>query len=95
MEGNLTRYKATPKLREMLNELDGHPLIDLLPNLDSNTILLRQKIDGRRMLAPYEEDKDTEQWRINLREINACFFRHMLDLRIKDSEVESLQERLL
>ena len=59
------------------NELDGHPLIDLPPNLDSNTILLRKKIDGRRMLVPYEEDKDTEQWRINLREINACFSRHM------------------
>ena len=95
MEGNLTRYRATSQLSEILNELDGHPLIELPPNLDSNTILLRQKIDGRRMLAPYEEDKDTEQWRINLREINACFSRHILDLRIKDSEVESLQERLL
>tara|TARA_B100001057_G_scaffold130001_1_gene129053 strand:+ start:123 stop:1493 length:1371 start_codon:yes stop_codon:yes gene_type:complete len=95
MEGNLTRYRATTKLSEMLGELDGHPLIDLPTNLDINTILLRHKIDGRRMLAPYEEDKDTEQWRINLKEINACFSRHMLDLRIKDSEVEALQERLL
>lgn len=95
MEGNLTRYRATTKLSEMLGELDGHPLIDLPTNLDINTILLRHKIDGRRMLVPYEEDKDTEQWRINLKEINACFSRHMLDLRIKDSEVEALQERLL
>ena len=95
MEGNLTRYRATPKLNEILNELDGHPLIDLPPNLDINTILLRHKIDGRRMLVPYEEDKDTEQWRKNLREINGCFSRHMLDLRIKDTEVEALQERLL
>ena len=95
MESNLTRYRATPKLSEMLNELDGHPLIDLPPNLDSNTILLRKKIDGRNMLIPYEEDKDTEQWRVNLKEINSCFSRHMIDLRIKDSEVEALQERLL
>tara|TARA_A200000113_G_C8814423_1_gene338324 strand:- start:37 stop:1170 length:1134 start_codon:yes stop_codon:yes gene_type:complete len=95
MEGNLTRYRATTKLSEMLGELDVHPLIDLPTNLDINTILLRHKIDGRRMLVPYEEDKDTEQWRINLKEINACFSRHMLDLRIKDSEVEALQERLL
>jgi len=95
MEGNLTRYKATPKLGEMLGELDGHPLFDLRPNLDINTILLRYKIDGRRMLAPYEENKDTEQWRINLREINECFARHMFDLRIKDTEIEALQERLL
>ena len=95
MEGNLTRYRATTKLSEMLGELDGHPLIDLPTNLDINTILLRHKIDGRRMLVPYEDDKDTEQSRINLREINECFSRHILDLRIKDSEVESLQERLL
>jgi hypothetical protein len=95
MEGNLTRYRATPKLSEMLGELDGHPLFDLPLNLDANTILLRKKIDGRNMLIPYEEDKDTEQWRINLKEINSCFSRHMIDLRIKDSEVEALQERLL
>ena len=95
MEGNLTRYRATPKLSEMLGELDGHPLIDLPTNLDINTILLRHKIDGRRMLVPYEEDKDTEQWRINLSEINECFSRHLLDLRIKDSEIEALQDRLL
>ena len=95
MESSLTRYRATPQLSELLGELDGHPLIDLPPNLDANTILLRKKIDGRNILIPYEEDKDTEQWRINLREINACFSRHMIDLRIKDSEVEALQERLL
>lgn len=95
MESSLTRYRATPQLSELLGELDGHPLIDLPPNLDANTILLRKKIDGRNILIPYEEDKDTEQWRINLREINGCFSRHILDLRIKDSEVESLQERLL
>ena len=95
MEGDLTRYKATPRLMEMLDELDGHPAINLLPNLNTNTILLRNKIDGRKMLVPYEEDKDTEQWRKNLREINGCFSRHMLDLRIKDTEVEALQERLL
>ena len=95
MESSLTRYRATPQLSELLRELDGHPLIDLQPNLDFNTILLRNIIDGRRMLVPYEEDKDTEQWRINLSEINECFSRHLLDLRIKDSEIEALQDRLL
>ena len=95
MEGDLTRYKATPRLMEMLDELDGHPAINLLPNLNTNTILLRNKVDGRRMLIPYEEDKDTEKWRKNLKQINQCFSRHMLDLRIKDTEAEALQERLL
>ena len=95
MEGDLTRYKATPQLSEMLGELDGHPAINLLPNVNTDTILLRNKVDGKRMLIPYEEDKDTEQWRKNLKKINQCFSRHMLDLRIKDTEAESLQERLL
>ena len=34
LEGNLTRYKATHELSEMLNELEGHPAITLKPNLD-------------------------------------------------------------
>ena len=95
MEGSLIRYKATPRLSEMLEELDGHPAITLKPNIDIQTILLRHKVDGRRQIVPYEEDKDTEQWRINLRNINHCFSKHILDLEIKDTEVGELQERLL
>ena len=95
MEGSLTRYKATPRLSEMLQELEGHPAITLKPNIDIQTILLRHKVDGRRQIVPYEEDKDTEQWRTNLRKINHCFSKHILDLEIKDTEVGELQERLL
>ena len=95
MEGNLTRFKATHNLRELFNELEGHPAITLKPNLDIQTILLRDRIDGRNVLVPYDEDKDTEQWRTNLRKINECFSRHILDLKIKDTEIKELQERLL
>ena len=95
MEGSLTRYKATLRLTEMFEELEGHPAITLKPNIDIQTILLRHKIDGRRQIVAYEEDKDTEQWRINLRKINHCFSKHILDLQIKDTEVSELQERLL
>ena len=95
MEGKLTRYKAIGHLVEMLQELEGHPAITLKPNIDVQTILLRDKVDGRRQIVPYDEDKDTEQWRINLKKINNCFSKHILDLRIKDKDVEILQERLL
>ena len=95
MEGKLTRYKAIGHLVEMLQELEGHPAITLKPNIDIQTILLRYKVDGRQQIVPYEEDKDTEQWRINLRNINHCFSKHILDLEIKDTEVGELQERLL
>ena len=95
MEGSLTRYKATLRLTEMFEELEGHPAITLKPNIDIQTILLRHKVDGRRQIVAYEEDKDTEQWRKNLRKINHCFSKHILDLKIKDTEVVELQERLL
>ena len=95
MEGNLTRFKATDKLRELFNDLEGHPAIVLKPNLDVQTIILRNRIDGRRTLVSYKEDKDTELWRANLKKINGCFARHILDLRIQDKEFIRLQERLL
>ena len=95
MEGTLTRFKATDELLGMFEELDGHPAITLNPNLNSNTILLRNIVEGRRMLVSYIEDKDTQLWRDNLKKINSCFSQHMIDLRIKDEESQSLQERLL
>ena len=95
MEGTLTRFKATDELLGMFEELDGHPAITLNPNLNSNTILLRNIVEGRRTLVSYLEDKDTQLWRDNLKKINSCFSQHMIDLRIKDEEYQSLQERLL
>ena len=95
MEGDLTRFKATYKLGELFNELEGHPAIVLKPNLDVQTIILRNRIDGRKTLVSYKEDKDTELWRANLKKINGCFARHILDLRIQDKEFIRLQERLL
>ena len=95
LEGNLTRYKATHELSELFNQIEGHPAISLKPDLDMNTILLRDKVEGRRLLISYEDDDDTNNWRKNLKEINSCFARHLIDLRLKDIEFISLQERLL
>ena len=52
-------------------------------------------MNGKRTLVDYEDDKDTERWRNNLKKINSCFSRHIIDLRIKDEEVAELQDRLL
>ena len=46
-EGSLTRFKATHKLAEQFNELKGHPSVFLEPNLDVETIILRDTIDGK------------------------------------------------
>ena len=94
MQGSLTRYRAREELIEMLNEIPEHPAIHLKPNLDAETILLRNEIDGRKVLVDYEEDAFTEKARNNLKTINQCFIRHWLDLRILDKDVLALQERL-
>ena len=95
MQGGLTRYRAREELLEMLNAIPEHPAIHLKPNLDAETILLRNEIDGRKVLVDYEEDAFTERARKNLWIINQCFIRHWVDLRILDDDVLALQERLL
>ena len=94
MQGGLTRYRARKELLEILNEIPEHPAIHLKPNLDAETILLREKIDNKNVLAPYDEDAFTDKARNNLKTINQCFTRHWVDLRILDKDVLALQERL-
>ena len=94
LQGGLTRYRAREELLEMLNEISEHPAIHLKPNLDAETILLREKIDNKNVLAPYDEDAFTDKARNNLKTINQCFTRHWVDLRILDKDVLSRQERL-
>ncbi len=67
LKGNLNRYKATHELSELFNQIEGHPAISLKHHLDMNTILLRDKVEGRRLLVSYEDDDDTNKWRKNLR----------------------------
>ena len=94
MQGGLTRYRAREELLEILNEIPEHPAIHIKPNLDAETILLRNEIEGRKVLVDYEEDAFTDKARKNLRTINQCFIRHWVDLRILDKDVLALQERL-
>lgn len=94
-EGSLTRFIARPELQERLNELEGHPAIILRPDLDQETIILRDKHDGKREVIDYEDTDKTITYRNNLKSINQCFARHWADLKIKDLEIEPLSERLL
>ncbi len=94
-QGDLTRYKANERLLERIDELEGHPAINIKPDLDVQTIILRKKVDGRKIAEPYDETSFTDQARKNLRIINGCIARHWIDLRIKDEEINKLQEKLL
>ena len=94
-ESGLTRFRARPKLIEMLEDLEGHPVIYIKPNLVIETIIICKEINGIKLIEDYEETSFTDKARKNLRTINGCFARHWLDLMIKDKEVIHLQEMLI
>ena len=92
--GKATKVVATPKLRQLLNNIKIHPAIAMPPDLDKECILLRNRVGGRRVYVNYLDTPQTINWRENLKKINTCLIRHWPDLEITDREVKSLQERL-
>ena len=94
LQGNLTRYVARDELLERLIELEGHPA--LLPpyNNDAEIIILRDKIDGKRINKEYEDTPATNTYRSNLQRINKCLLGHWADLELRDSELPILADRI-
>jgi hypothetical protein len=74
--------------------LEGNPFKEVKPDLDKECILLRDRIDGQRVLVSYENNKTTNEMRENLITINKCLARHWPDLRITNDDYTQLQERL-
>ena len=93
--GGLTRFISTDKLLERFESLEGHPAFQIKPNLEEETIILRNKVNGNNVDIEYEDTPKTERFRSNLKKINECFLKHWADLRIKDIEVQQLAERIL
>ena len=93
-QGKTTRFVARDELLERLQELDGHPAISIKPDLYAETIILRNKVDGKKVLQEYEDTPATERYRANLKKINTCFLRHWPDLEIQDAELPKLEARI-
>ena len=93
-QGKTTRFVARDELLEQLQELDGHPAISIKPDFNAETIILRDKVDGRKVLQEYEDTPATERHRANLKKINSCFLRHWFDLEVQDTEVAKLEARI-
>ena len=93
-QGKTTRFVARDELLERLQELDGHPAISIKPDLDAETIILRDKIGGKKVLQEYEDTPTTERYRENLKKINSCFLRHWCDLEVQDTELFKLEARI-
>ena len=94
LQGGLTRFVARDELLERLLELDGHPAISIKPNLNAETIILRNNVDGKKALQEYEDTPATERYRSNLKKINSCFLNHWCDLEVQDTEVTKLEARI-
>lgn len=92
--GEVTRFVARDELLERLLALDGHPAISVPPLDNAETIILRNRIDGKRVLQDYNDTPTTEKYRANLAQINACLTRHWADLEIRDAEIQALSDRI-
>ena len=93
-QGKTTRFVARDELLERLQELGGHPAISIKPDFNAETIILRDKVDGRKVLQEYEDTPATERHRANLKKINSCFLRHWCDLEVQDTELAKLEARI-
>jgi hypothetical protein len=93
--GGITKYRATKRLLVLLEGVEGNPFRDIQPDLDAESIILRDFINGVRTDIDYEDDANTNEMRSNLRRINTCLIKHWPDLRIRDEDYATLQKRLL
>ena len=90
MQGALTNFIANDELLERLRDNNEYPVIFLKPDLNNETIILPDVIDGERKQVDYRDTPKTGQYRNNLKKVNQWFFRHWADIEIKDYDVAKL-----
>ena len=93
-QSGLTKFIPTDRLLERFESLEGHPAFQIKPNLDEETIILRDKIDGKNVDIHYDDIRKTNRFRSNLKIINDCLMRHWADLRIRNTEFSHLAKRI-
>jgi len=94
LQGSLTKFVARDELLQRLHGIEDHPALLIQPDLKSETILLRNVIDGHRQYVDYNDTPKTDEYRQNLKTINQCFLKHWADIEIKDSELDELEARI-
>lgn len=93
--GDITKFKPSKKLIRLLEQMVEDPFKSIQPNLDDESIVLRDKIGGIRQVVDYVDTDQTVCMRKNLRRINACLLRHWIDLEITDDAYAELQNALI
>jgi len=88
LQGSLTKFVARDELLERLHEIEDHPALTIKQDLNRESIILRNVIDGQRKAIEYDDTPKTDEYRQNLKTINQCFQKHWADLEIKDAALE-------
>ena len=95
LEGNITRFAANDELLSIFSDIKEDPFKAIQPDLFSESIILRDKIDGKKQQIDYLDTPGVNEMRDNLLLINKCLNAHYPDIRIRDDEWLPLQERIM
>ena len=94
LQGSLTKFVARDELLERLHEIEDHPALTIKQDLNKESIILRNVIDGQQKAIEYDNTPKTDEYRQNLKTINQCFQKHWADLEIKDAALAALEDRI-
>jgi hypothetical protein len=95
LEGRITRFAANDELLSIFSDIKEDPFIAIQPDLSSESIILSDKIDGKKQQIDYPDTPGVNEMRDNLLLINKCLNAHYPDIRIRDDEWLPLQERIM
>ena len=95
LEGSITRFAANDELLSIFSVIKGDPFKAIQPDFSSESIILRDKIDGKKQQIDYLDTPGVIEMRDNLLLINKCLNAHYPDIRIRDDEWFLLQERIM
>ena len=95
LERNITRFAASDELLSIFSDIKEDPFKAIQPDLSSESIILRDKIDGKKQQIDYLDTPGVNEMRDNLLLINKCLNAHYPDIRIRDDEWLPLQERIM
>ena len=87
LQGSLTKFVARDELLERLQEIEDYPALSIKPDLNKESIILRDAIDGQRKAIEYDDTPTTVKYRQNLKKINRCFLRHWAHLKRVDVSI--------
>ena len=95
LEGSITRFAANDELLSLFSDIKEDPFKAIQPDFFSESIILTDKIGGKKQQIDYLDTPGVNEMRDNLLLINKCLNAHYPDIRIRDDDWFPLQERIM